>query len=99
MFTRKEKQLLGVEYFTLIREDERFIEVESKCTGHCWMVFRKTYEAYKHIVLYHKHSMLDRWYHKHWRGWTVANAVANIKAHDKFVIDNLKYLEKSRWQY
>lgn len=62
MFTRKEKQLLGVEYFTLIREDERFIEVESKCAGHCW---------------------------------TVANAVANIKAHDKFVIDNLKYLEKN----
>ena len=47
MFTRKEKQLLGVEYFTLIREDERFIEVESKCAGHCWTVFRKTYEAYK----------------------------------------------------
>ena len=96
MFTRKEKQLLGVEYFTFIREDERFIEVESKCTGHCWMVFRKTYEAYKPIVLYHKHSMLDRWYHKHWRGWTVAAVIEKIKEHDKFVIDNPDYLEKNR---
>lgn len=34
--------------------------------------------------------MLDRWYHKHWRGWTVAN----IKAHDKFVIDTLSIWRK-----
>ena len=96
MFTSKEKKMLGGGYFTIIREDERFIEVKSKCTGHYWMVFKKTYDQDKPIVLYHKHSLTDNWYHEHWKTWTVSAAVQNIKSHDEYVIAHPDYLEKKR---
>ena len=42
MFTNSEKKLLGGGYFIIIREEEKFIEVKSRNTGHCWMIFKKT---------------------------------------------------------
>ena len=41
MFSTSEKRQLGDEYFIIIREEERYIEVKSKNTGHCWMIFKK----------------------------------------------------------
>ena len=41
MFTNSEKKLLGGGYFIIIREEEKFIEVKSRNTGHCWMIFKK----------------------------------------------------------
>ena len=43
MFTNYEKKLLGDDYFTIIREEEKFIELKSKNTGHCWLIFKQTY--------------------------------------------------------
>ena len=67
MFTNSEKKLLGGGYFTIIREEEKFIEVKSRNTGHCWMIFKKTYDQDKPVVLYHKHGKTDAWYHEHWK--------------------------------
>lgn len=88
MFTQNEKRLLGGGYFIIIREDERFIEVMSKNTGHCWMVFKKTYDQDKPVVLYHKHTEDTKWYHEHWKTCTVKKAVASIKSHDDYVLKN-----------
>ena len=93
MFTNSEKKLLGGGYFIIIREDERFIEVMSKNTGNCWMVFKKTYDHDKPVVLYHKHGKTDAWYHEHWKTRTVKSAVSNIKSHDDYV---LKYKEAEK---
>ena len=41
MFTQSEKRLLGDRYFTIIREEENFIEVRSENTKHYWMIFKK----------------------------------------------------------
>ena len=45
MFSTSEKRQLGDEYFIIIREEERYIEVKSKNIGHCWMIFKKTYDT------------------------------------------------------
>ena len=50
-----------------IWEEEKFIEVKSKNTGHCWMIFKKTYDQIKPVILYHKHKANDEWYHEHWK--------------------------------
>ena len=86
MFTNSEKKLLGGGYFTIIREEEKFIEVKSRNTGHCWMIFKKTYDQDKPVVLYHKHGKTDAWYHEHWKTCTVKKAVASIKSHDGYVL-------------
>lgn len=49
------------------------------------MVFKKTYDQNKPVVLYHKHKAADEWYHEHWRTWTVKSAVESIKSHDEYV--------------
>lgn len=96
MFSDREKMLLGGGYFVTIREDERFIEVKSKNTGHCWMIFKKAYALERPVVLYHKHSSKDAWYHEHGKVWTVLEAVRSIKMHDAYVVKHPNYLKMKR---
>ena len=96
MFSSSEKRLLGDGYFNIIREEDKFIEVRSKCTGHYWMVFKKTYDQNKPVVLYHKHGKNDAWYHEHWKTWTVKSAVSNIKSHDEYVLSHPNYIQEKR---
>ena len=96
MFTNSEKKLLGGGYFIIIREEERYIEVKSKNTGHCWMVFKKSYAPERPVVLYHKHSSRDAWYHEHEKVWTVLEAVRSIKMHDVYVVKHPHYLKMKR---
>ena len=96
MFTNYEKKLLGGGYFTIIREEERFIELKSKNTGHCWLIFKQTYNKDRPVVLYHKHTSTTKHYHKHWQTWNVKMAVNTIKEHDDYVLENPNYIEKKR---
>ena len=89
MFTRKEERMLHDPYFSVIRETEQFIEVRSKNTGHCWNVFKNTFEAKNHVTLYHKHKAADQYYHKHRECRTVQEAVDQIKSHDCYVLEQL----------
>ncbi len=75
-------------YFVLLREEEQFIEVKSKNTKHCWMVFHKRSESAMPITLYHKHNESDKYYHKHYETRNVGQAVRSIKGHDEYVIKN-----------
>lgn len=52
------------------------------------MVFKKTYDQDKPVVLYHRHGRDDAWYHEQWRTWTVKSAVSNIKELDNYVYQN-----------
>ena len=88
MFTNSEKKLLGGGYFTIIREEENFIEVRSNNTKHQWIIFKKSFDSNKPVTLYHKHTANTKYYHKHWETWTVALAVDSIMSHDSYVIEN-----------
>ena len=56
MFTNKEKRLLGGGDFTIIREEENFIEIRSNNTKHQWTIFKKSFDSNKPVTLYHKHT-------------------------------------------
>ena len=72
--------MLGDDYFTIIREEEKFIELKSKNTGHCWLIFKQTYNKDRPVVLYHKHTADTKWYREHWKTYTVKKAVAREMA-------------------
>ena len=90
MFTKKEKRMLGGGYFTIIREEENFIEVMSNCTKHYWVILKKISVVTRPIVLYHKHTGDTKYYHKQWESWTVGSLVNCIKAHDDYVLEEEK---------
>ena len=85
MFTKKEERMMHDPYFEVIRETDNFVEVQSGCTGHCWNVFKNTFEAGNKITLYHKHNRKDKWYHEHRTCRTVSEAVDQIRQHDAYV--------------
>lgn len=60
------------------------------------MIFKKTYDRDKPVVLYHKHEKTDTWYHEHRKTWTVKGAVSNIKSHDDYVLSHPNYIQKRR---
>ena len=95
-FKKSELLLLTNSYFKVLRIEENFVSVQSKNTGHCWMVFKKTYEKDKPVVLHHKHKITDEWYHEHKRGWTVAEMIEEIKSHDEYVLNHPDYLKWKR---
>ena len=55
MFTQREKRLLGDGYFTIIRNEEDFIEIRSNNTKHLWIVRKHLAGPDTYIMLYHKH--------------------------------------------
>lgn len=88
MFRNKEMKLFGDGYFTIIRKEEKYIEIRSNNTRHQWIIFKKSFDSNKPVTLYHKHTADTKYYHKHWETWSVARAVESIKSHDTYVMNN-----------
>lgn len=88
MFTKKEKRLIGEGYFTIIRETEWYIEILSNNTKHCWIICKNLNGRDLPVILYHKHSQKIKYYHKHWKTWSVPQAVESIKRHDTYVLNS-----------
>jgi len=86
LFSKSELKLFGDGYFAIIRVEEKYVEVMSLNTKHCWIVFKKELESEKPIILYHKHTKDTEYYHNHWQTGTVKNAVNSIKNHDDYVV-------------
>ena len=63
---------------------EKYIEVKSVNTEHCWNVFKHIFESGRHVTLYHKHSMNKPYYYKQCFCRTVVEAVERIKQHDEY---------------
>lgn len=87
MFTKKEKRLIGEGYFTIIRETEWYIEILSKNTKHCWIICKNLNGRDLPVIIYHKHSQKTKYYHKHWKTWSIPKAVESIKQHDTYVLN------------
>lgn len=87
MFTKKEKRLIWEGYFTIIGETERYIELLSNNTKHCWIICKNPDGTDKTVMIYHKHSRESEYYHKHWKTWSVVKALESIKQHDRYVLE------------
>lgn len=85
----EERQFEG--YFLTIRHTEDFYELQSKNTGHYWVV-KKCHNPVdgKSVVLFHRHNTPTNRYHKHHYHGSVKNAVMEIKSHDRYVLDHNK---------
>ena len=88
MFTKKESTLIRSNYFYLLRTTDNFIEFQSKSTKHCWIIYKNTVMtgSRRPISIYHKHSPIVEYYHKHWECFTVSQAIDSIKNHDDYVL-------------
>ena len=87
MYTSPELRLLYNDYFEIIRNTNDFIELKSRNTKHCWIIHKHKFGDNKKIYLYHKHSIENKYYHQHWKTYSVKMAVDRIKGHDKYVIE------------
>jgi len=79
MFTKKEIGLLTLDKFitNFILPDNGVAEVQSKSTGHVWMVQING----EWVHLYHKHQK-NHPYHRHWTDRSVYGCVMEILSHD-----------------
>lgn len=87
MFTRKENSFFTDPYFKIIRRELQYMEVESINTGHCWNIFKNQFDPICKVKLYHKHKNTDPYYHEHRKCRTIAEAVQEIRRHDKYVLE------------
>ena len=81
MFTETEIRLLTLDkfYIHFLLPDNGVAEIQSKSTGHVWMVQINGCRVH----LYHKHHK-DHPYHRHWTDKSVAGCVLEILSHDQF---------------
>lgn len=86
MFTANEHDLLAAPYFRVIRTAHDYYEIQSRCTGHCWII-QKPYYTQRHPVrIYHKHGRKTPYYHRHGQANAIHSAIRQIKNHDAYVL-------------
>lgn len=86
MFTTAEMRLFRNDYFSIVREEENYVEVLSNNTGHQWAILKKLQDSGLSVILYHKHSSNAKYYHKHWKARSVKKAIEKLKEHDMYVM-------------
>lgn len=82
MLTRKDMLLISGDYFVILKKTYYYIEVMSKCTRHCWVIYKHGSVDRYPVWVYHKHRQQDLCYHLHKRTASVKSAIREIKAHD-----------------
>ena len=82
MLTRKDMLLISGDYFVILKKTHYYIEVMSKCTRHCWVIYKHGSVDRYPVWVYHKHRQQDLCYHLHKRTASVKSAIREIKAHD-----------------
>ena len=87
MLTNKDLWLISEgNYFNEIRKTENFIEVQSRNTGHCWIIQTVRMTGEMPVRLHHKHQREDRYYHLQQKVQCVRSALRQIKKHDEYVL-------------
>lgn len=83
------KEIIQDKYFTILRIEDRYIELLSNNTGHCWIIQRTRADKYKY-KLYHKHTKNDQYYHLQCKNSSFEAIIVSIKSHDKFVLKQFR---------
>ena len=99
MLTKKDLLLVSPKYFVVLKKTNLNIEVLSKCTGHCWTIYKHGSPDKYPVWIYHKHKQSEQCYHLHRKTGSVELAIKEIEAHDKYqaagrkkVFNNLKQI-------
>ena len=83
MFTAKDKEMLGNPYFKVITKNTVMYEVQSRNTGHYWVIFPLQDKKTKYVRLMHKYKT-EHDYHEQTTTGSVLDAVLEIICHDDF---------------
>lgn len=87
----KELKIIEQEYFDLIRVTDKYCEFQSKNTKHYWILFKQSFnQAKQSICIYHKHSLKQPFYHKHWKAHNIEQAIKSIQNHDRYVLKQVQ---------
>lgn len=90
MLTKKDLLLISPKYFMILKKTNFYIEVLSKCTGHCWIVCKHGSPDRYPVWIYHKHHQTDQCYHLHRRTGSVELAIKEIQKHDQYHLGGRK---------
>lgn len=96
MLTRKDLLLISSKYFLILKKTNFYIEILSKCTRHCWIIYKHGATDKYPVWMYHKHKQSDQCYHLHRRTGSVELAIREIQQHDKYHISGRKIVFDNR---
>lgn len=85
-FNKRDMELISKEYFEIIKRASCYIELRSKCTGHCWIIYKPGYAEKYNFWLYHKHGKEDQCYHLHRRKKHLEMVIREIQNHDLYQV-------------
>ena len=71
-------------YFKIIRITSCYVELMSKDTQHCWIIYKVGFSDRFPIWLYHKHNKNDQCYHLQRRKKSFKSALNEIQQHDMY---------------
>jgi len=83
MFTEKDKEMLANPYFKVVTKTSTMYEVQSKNTGHYWVIFPMVDHKLRYVKLMHKYKK-EHDYHEQTTTGTVLDAVLEIICHDDY---------------
>ena len=83
-FNKKDMELISKDYFEIIKAAPCYIELRSKCTGHCWIIHKMGYSDKFPYWLYHKYKIEDQYYHLQRKKGSIKSIIEEIKEHDLF---------------
>lgn len=81
---------INKQYFNMLRVADDYIEIMSKNTKHCWIIYKtKSFIDSKPIIIYHKHYKQVPYYHRHGVAYNDLQAIEKIMSHDEYVLSGM----------
>lgn len=95
MFDAEQLACVDPEYFNVILMDPYDVSIQSKNTGHYWLIHSCGYPHEGSCIIYHKHKYQHP-LHQHSRANTLRKAVRDIKGHDRWQMNGRKHAAGDR---
>ena len=86
MFDARQLQQVDPAYFNVIILDPYDVTIQSKNTGHYWIIHNSEYPSQGSCVIYHKHRYSHP-YHQHGRARSLRSALKQIRQHDDYQLN------------
>lgn len=90
MINKRDLAKISEEYFEIIRVTSCYVELMSKNTQHCWIVYKVGVTEKFPVWLYHKHSKDNQCYHLQRKKKSFKSTLSEIQSHDMYCITGRK---------
>lgn len=84
MFSKRDLAHISDEYFEIIRLTSCYVELMSKNTQHCWIIYKMGFSDKFPFWLYHKHKRGNSSYHLQRKKKRIKSTLKEIKKHDLY---------------